>query len=420
MIESTELCSYCNEEFDYEASDKEALITCPHCGKITTQCNMCDRDKCEDCTLSKSADAINDASESLKKDLIKFLQDKGYWPGRMYLTEDNVRRVQEAIATYLSTRETNSTWQVKADYTLAGNLNIFITDDIEKREDKMEHNKAERRQFSGLDVPVEPKLDWYWLSDTNAGCEINKGGNIEDCAYTYCHKCIYSRYNAGKRKDFYKEFINSTPAIGQKELLDKAWANVTIGLADLLNKKLEKEQENNMDNVEHKLAEAFREFTEETIKKFIEDDNMKKAETVKPKVRAYFRNLIVPVEPERDWTWMLSNDYCPGCSGNCGGIMCRDCIYSSYNHKDRADFYDLTFRKSSQEQDFEIGDIVEYTVKYTVGFKDQEDTVTTPIFAVLLDKGTSSKKYLVYSTNPNQLVYLDLDRHKAKLIKKAK
>lgn len=88
----------------------------------------------------------------------------------------------------------------------------------------MEHNKAELKHFSGLDVPVEPKLDWYWLSDTNAGCEINKGGNIDDCAHTYCHKCIYSRYNAGKRKDFYKEFINSTPAIGQKELLDKAWA----------------------------------------------------------------------------------------------------------------------------------------------------------------------------------------------------
>lgn len=136
MIQSTELCSYCNEEFDYDASDKEALITCPHCGKITTQCNMCDKDKCGDCTLSKSADDINDHMESLEKDLLKYLEAKGHWPSRMYLTEDSVRRVQEAIATFLSTREMDSTWRVKVDYTPAGTLNIFITDNIEKKEEK--------------------------------------------------------------------------------------------------------------------------------------------------------------------------------------------------------------------------------------------------------------------------------------------
>ena len=86
----------------------------------------------------------------------------------------------------------------------------------------------EKRKYEGLDVPVEPKLDWYWLSDTSAGCEISKGGDLEDCAYTYCHKCIYSRYNAAKRNAFYKEFIDNTPAIGQKESLDKTCARLVI------------------------------------------------------------------------------------------------------------------------------------------------------------------------------------------------
>lgn len=275
MIKSTELCAHCNEEFDYEANDKEALITCPHCGKTTTQCNMCDRYKCEDCTLSKSADDVNAKIESLGKDLRKYLEDKGYWPGRMYQTEDNVRRVQKAITMFLSTRAMDFTWQVKVDYTPAGDLSIFITNDIEKKE-----NKVDQKYFRGLRVPTEPKQAWTWMKDNNGYCAI--------------------------------------------------------------------------------------------------------------------------------------------CGVHCKEINCEHCIYSQQNSELRAAFYALTFEESNKEQDFEIGDIVEYTVRYTVGFKDQEDTVTTPIFAVLSDKGTSNKKYLVYSTNPNQLAYIDLDRYKAKLIKKAK
>lgn len=272
MIKSTELCSYCNEEFDYEANDKEALITCPHCGKITTQCNMCDKYKCEDCTLSKSADAINDESESLKKDLIEFLQDKGYWPGLMYLTEDSVRRVQEAIEIFLSTREMDSTWWVKVDYTPAGTLNIFITDNIENKEDKVT-----QKYFRGLQVPTEPKQDWMWMKDNKR----------------YCSTGI-----------------------------------------------------------------------------------------------------------------------------QCRGVFCKDCIYSRTNNKLRADFYDLTFGKTNQEQDFEIGDIVEYTVEYYTSVGAKVITVTSPILAV--SRVNNSKSYLVYWYDGDQTRYLDLSQYKATLIKKAK
>lgn len=276
MIKSTELCSYCNEEFDYEANDKEALITCPHCGKTTTQCNMCDRYKCEDCTLSKSTDAINDNMESLRKDLLKYLEDKGYWPGRIYLTEHSVRMVQEAIAMFLSTRATDFTWQVKADYTPAGDLSVFITNNIEKKEDKV--------------------------------------------------------------------------------------------------------------------------------------------------AQEYFRGLLVPTEPKRDWTWMKYNKkYCSERGLDCKGIHCEHCIYSQWNCKARADFYNLTFGKTNQEQDFEVGDIVEYTAEHKTSLYTKEElTVTTPILAVRLEKETDSKLYLVYWHISKEPRYLDLSQYKVKLIKKAK
>ena len=331
----------------------------------------------------------------------------------------------------------------------------------------------EKRKYEGLDVPVEPKLDWYWLSDTSAGCEVGEGDGILDCAYTYCHKCIYSRYNADKRKDFYKEFIDNTSAIGQSELLSKTCASLAIKTTEVLNKELEKKQEDNMNNTDivESLKKDLLKYLEdkgywpgciyltadnvercrEAIGTFLstkdldrtynvkvdywadtgimnmfitgnieekdntaEDNNRKKSETAKPKVYEYFRNLVIPKEPERTWTWMLTNSYCPICGTYCIETSCRDCIYSRYNADNRKAFYESKFK---EEETFEVGDIVEYTVEYHTSVGIKKVTVTSPILAV---KKVDGKSYLVYWYDSDQTRYLDLSQYKVKLIKKAK
>ena len=123
-------------------------------------------------------------------------------------------------------------------------------------------------------------------------------------------------------------------------------------------------------------------------------------------------------KPLTDWVWMKDNNgNCHDSDINCAGVPCRHCIYSFINHEARAAFYDLTFEESNKEQDFEIGDIVEYTVEYHTSVGIKKVTVTSPILAV---KKEDSKSYLVYWYGSDQTKYLDLAQYKVKLIKKAK
>ena len=310
----------------------------------------------------------------------------------------------------------------------------------------------EKRKYEGLDVPVEPKLDWYWLSDTSAGCEIGKGGDLEDCAYTYCHKCIYSRYNAAKRNAFYKEFIDNTPAIGQKASLDKTCARLAIKTIEVLNKEPEKEQEEKPDmrkTYKHSKTyiiptEPKKEWawmTECAACSVPRDTNCRdilckaciyayqngEARTAfykecfeqveeKPKVREYFRGLVIPKEPEKGWTWMRSDNYCPIGGLDCDSLNCGDCIYSLSNLEARKAFYKSKFK----EEAFEIGDIVEYDMSITY-FNGQEHryTITTPILAVRVNKEDNAKEYLTYGCS-GTTHYIDLSKYKVRLVRKAK
>jgi hypothetical protein len=130
-----------------------------------------------------------------------------------------------------------------------------------------------------------------------------------------------------------------------------------------------------------------------------------------------YKGLFIPVPPKKAWKWMLTDSSCGISTVPCRGIICKECIYSWENSRQRQQFYKETFNKEQKEtkmkKETKKGTVMELPNKEKVKFKFKQGDIVT----VVNPNGTVSTYEIdspMYDMDKNTCSYILTDGNELK------